>query len=605
MATMTKLSDQIQFQTRPLTASDQPVHDDPLLDRIYRSRGIKSATEIEYAVDKLPSYKLLKGHKKAIEIIAQHLIDNKHILIVGDFDADGATSTALLYRFLREVGGKHISYEVPNRFKYGYGLSKQLADDLLEKSADLIITVDCGISSHEGVAHAKSHGLSVVITDHHLPPSTLPEADAIVNPNQPGCTFPSKNIAGVGVVFFLLIGLRAYLRHIDYFHRADQCEPRMVKFLDLVALGTSADVVELDYVNRLLIDLGLRVIRANSGSCAAISSIMATTGKNPRYCKATDLNFAIGPRLNAAGRLEDMSKGVACLIASNPETADAIAYQLSELNHKRKLMEESMLSEIQANAAQCQDDGDLIFTVFNKSFHQGIIGLLASRLKSQLNKPVFVFTQVNDHEIKASARSVTGFHIRDFLEDIAVNNPHILQHFGGHAMAAGLTINVDAFDEFVAIIKAKANDFTQVLGQRENIVITDGELQHHDFTLQAVRTLNYAGPWGQGFPEPVFHGYFIARDTKPVGEKHLKIIFNLPDLIGVDINAIMFNTNFNDTHIENHRMYLAIFTLNINEFRNHHKVQIIVSHITDVTAEYNQEKYEHILSCIESPEQHH
>jgi len=427
----------------------------PVLKRIYANRQINNLSQIDYSLDRLINYNELKGIDAAANIVADAVINNQAILIVGDYDADGATSSALVVRALNSFAATNVNYLVPNRFEYGYGLTPEIVKVASEFSPQVLITVDNGISSIDGVNAAKQNNIKVVVTDHHLPGDQLPDADAIVNPNQPGCKFASKSIAGVGVAFYLMLAVRACLREKGWFDDK-RSAPNMADLLDLVALGTVADVVPLDENNRILVEQGIRRMRGGK-TRPGISALFQAAGKDIRACTSTDLGFFIGPRLNAAGRLEDMSAGVECLITDSNSVAEGIASELNNLNMQRKQIEQGMLVEAldeMNSLLETLDTKQLHagLCLYNSAWHQGVIGLLAARIKERFHRPVVAFANANDdagsNEIKGSARSIPGLHIRDVLDSIATRNPGLIQKFGGHAMAAGLSLNQDNFAAF-------------------------------------------------------------------------------------------------------------------------------------------------------------
>ena len=514
-----------------------------------------------------------------------HAVTNQQsILIVGDFDADGATSTAVCHRALQMMGHQQVSFLVPNRFDYGYGLSPELVAVACENPPDLLVTVDNGISSIEGVAAAKAAGMQVLVTDHHLAGAELPVADAIVNPNQPGCEFPSKNLAGVGVIFYVMLALRARLRELDYFNE-QRAEPNLAELLDLVALGTVADVVPLDENNRILVSQGLKRMRAGR-ACVGIQQILRIAGREMHNIVSSDLGFAIGPRLNAAGRLEDMSLGIECLITDDANRAAMIAEQLDQLNKDRRNIEQGMqkqamqsLQYLEASISQAHLPSGI--SLYNADWHQGVIGILASRIKEKFNRPVIVFANDNDTIIKGSARSIKGLHIRDLLEMISSQHPGLIIKFGGHAMAAGLSIKKQDYQTFDKI-------FNRLVEQQadpdilQGVIESDGELDGAQFNLKLAQAIRDAGPWGQGFMEPIFDGKFEVLDWRVVGEKHLKM-----ELLATDadksISAIAFNAP-TDRIRESNGFIHAAYRLDVNEFRQRKSAQLIVEYFSPCKA---------------------
>jgi single-stranded-DNA-specific exonuclease len=551
----------------------------PVLKRIYANRHINSLAQIDYSLDRLADYKQLKGIDVAADIVADAVMNNRPILIVGDYDADGATSTALVVRALNSFGAAKVDFLVPNRFEYGYGLTPEIVDVASEFSPEVLITVDNGISSIEGVNAAKRNHIKVVVTDHHLPGQQLPDADAIVNPNQPGCEFSSKSIAGVGVAFYLMLAVRAALRDRGWFN-AQRTTPNMADLLDLVALGTVADVVPLDENNRILVEQGIRRMRGGKAR-AGIRALFRAAGKDIRACTSTDLGFFIGPRLNAAGRLEDMSAGVECLVTDSDSVAEAIATELNSLNVQRKQIEQGMLGQAldDMNVLLETLDNDQLqagLCLYNSEWHQGVIGLLASRIKERFHRPVVAFANANDDadsdEIKGSARSIQGLHIRDVLDSVATRHPGLILKFGGHAMAAGLSINRENFDAFKQAFEREVESQLSA-DQLEEVVETDGSIAPDHMSLQTAEVLESAGPWGQQFPEPVFDNQFEILHWKIVGEKHLKMQLRHNEG-GKAIDAIAFNTQAEDLP-SFEKIHLA-YRMNINEFRNIRNLQLIV-----------------------------
>jgi single-stranded-DNA-specific exonuclease len=551
----------------------------PVLKRIYANRHINTLSQVDYSLDRLISFHELKGIDAASNIVAEAITSGQRILIVGDYDADGATSTALVVRALNSFAAANVNYLVPNRFEYGYGLTPEIVEVASELSPDVLITVDNGISSIDGVNAAQKHNIKVVITDHHLAGQQLPDADAIVNPNQPGCEFASKAIAGVGVAFYLMLAVRAVLRDRDWFNQ-QRPEPNMADLLDLVALGTVADVVPLDENNRILVEQGIRRIRAGK-TRPGIKALFQAAGRDMKTCSSTDFGFFIGPRLNAAGRLEDMSAGVECLLTDSMTVADNIAAELNRLNNQRKQIEQDMLSQ----ALEAMDtilaslEGEQLqagLCLYNSNWHQGVIGLLASRIKERFHRPVIAFANANEdggnNEIKGSARSIQGLHIRDVLDNIATRHPGLIQKFGGHAMAAGLSISKDNFEAFKQAFEQEVAALLSA-DELEEIVETDGSIDPGHMSLETAEIIGSAGPWGQHFPEPVFDNQFELLEWKIVGEKHLKMQLK-HDEGGKPVNAIAFNTLAEDLpSLE--KIHVA-YRLNVNEFRNNRSLQLII-----------------------------
>lgn len=566
-----------------LTQFDQAIH--PLLQRIYSARGIAHESELQYQLAHLlkPNF---KGMPDAVSILADAVIAQAKIIIIGDFDADGATSSALAVLALRAMGLQNVDFLVPNRFEYGYGLTPEIVAVAAAQHPDVIITVDNGISSIDGVAAARELGIAVIVTDHHLPAAELPDADAIVNPNQPNCPFPSKNLAGVGVIFYVMNALRAELRQLGWFEESGIIEPNMASFLDLVALGTVADVVPLDHNNRILVAQGLQRIRAGI-SRPGIQALLDVSGKQANKVIASDFGFALGPRLNAAGRLDDMSLGIQCLMCESESLAREMAMQMDDLNRDRKSIESGMQQEamIMLQNVLNADENLLPWGVclFDETWHQGVIGILASRIKDKYHRPTIVFADVGGGEIKGSARSIQGFHIRDSLDAIAARHPELLKKFGGHAMAAGMSLSRDNFSAF-------ANAFDEEVRRQlseENlsaVVMSDGELNAQDINLSLAQQLREAGPWGQHFPEPIFDGKFFLIQQKLLGEKHLKMTLSVDANKQQLVDAIAFNV---DTRLwpnaQANKVRLA-YRLDVNEFRGNKNVQLLVECIEVMAA---------------------
>ena len=554
----------------------------PLLQRIYSGRKIQSIDELDLSLSKLLPPDDLKNIHHAVELLTESLNKQHSILVVGDFDADGATSSALLIRVLRRFGFARVDYLVPNRFAYGYGLTTGIVKEALENKPDLIITVDNGISSLDGVALAKANGVKVLVTDHHLPGEKLPDADVIVNPNQPEDGFSSKSLAGVGVVFYLLVALRRQLREINWFEQEGIQEPNLADYLDIVALGTVADVVPLDRNNRILVNEGLKRIRA--GCCVpGIAALLQVANKNPKSLVASDLGFAIGPRLNAAGRLDDMSLGIECLLADGSEAYD-YASQLDSLNRERREIETGMKAEAMQYLETLDVESDSLFglALYDESWHQGVIGILASRVKDRVHRPVIIFAPGDEGEIKGSARSIPGIHIRDVLEIISAQNPGLIIKFGGHAMAAGLTILEKDFEDFSRLL----NDCVQQVANDEileNVLHSDGEVSEEYLNLAIVEMLNQAGPWGQAFPEPMFTGHFRLLNQRILKERHLKVeLAPVDSTQNVVLDGIVFNL-FDETNPPREIQTLVelVYKLSINEFRGHKNIQILIEHILE------------------------
>ncbi len=542
----------------------------PLLSRLYVGRGVVSKDEVDHSLKNLLPPDLLKGMGDAVELLTGLIRQQARILIIGDFDADGATSSVLMVHGLRSLGAEQVDYLVPNRFEYGYGLTPEIVEVALQRNPDLIVTVDNGISSHEGVDFARENGIKTLITDHHLPGNQVPKADAILNPNQQGCDFPSKNLAGVGVAFYLLSGVRRELRESHWFeHRS---EPNMADYLDLVALGTIADVVPMDYNNRIMVQEGIRRIRAGRLR-PGLKALSALSGNRIQTITSSDLAFGVAPRVNAAGRLEDISLGIECLLADDENRAQELASRLDKLNLERREIENEMkqqaLNFLSALKLTKDTEEKVGICLYDEDWHQGVVGVVASRIKDKFHRPVVAFAKVSDSELKGSARSISGLHMRDVFETIAARNPDLLQKFGGHAMAAGLSLHPANLTTFAEQFDIEAKrwlteeDLTQT-------VITDGNLGE-DYSISLAREIGQICPWGQGFPEPLFDDDFEIVDQRIVGGRHLKM--KLRPLDGADsIDAIAFN---HDRLVEG-RVKRIAYRLDVNEYRGMESLQLIV-----------------------------
>jgi single-stranded-DNA-specific exonuclease len=547
------------------------------LKRIYAARGIRCNEELDKGLEKLASYQLLSGIEEAVDCLYSALISNSHIMLIGDFDADGATSTALAVSCLRMMGAAKVSFLVPNRFEFGYGLTPEIVEVAAKQDPTLLVTVDNGITSHEGVVKAKELGIQVIITDHHLPASSLPQADAIVDPNLPGDLFPSKNLAGVGVIFYVMMALRAKLRAMNWFEQRGLPEINMASFLDLVAFGTIADVVPLDQTNRILVYQGLARMRAGRVR-PGIRALLDVAGRKINQLVATDLGFAVAPRLNAAGRLDDMSLGIACLLSENEQEAMQFAFRLDELNKERQHLEADMREqaiELVANL-QLASDLPLGLCLFDYDWHQGIIGIVASRIKEKYHRPVFAFALANENELKGSGRSISGFHLKDALEVIVARYPGLLTKFGGHAMAAGLTLSRNHLEKFTEVFNAVVKE---MLPQEalEGIIHSDGELPHAIINIETAETLQKAGPWGQGFPEPIFDGHFKVVKQRLLKDKHLKLVLkSLDDFFVID--AMAFNIDKDRVLITEDDILHIAYKLDINEYRGNRNIQLLIEY---------------------------
>ena len=540
----------------------------PVLARVYAGRNIRSAAELEYGLDGLIAPASLKGIDAAAVLLADAIAAKRKLLIVADYDADGATACAVGIRALRAFGAQ-VDYLVPDRFKLGYGLSPELVELAAQRTPDLLITVDNGIASVEGVARAKQLGIDTLITDHHLPGDELPAAACIVNPNQPGCAFPSKALAGVGVMFYVMLALRAELRKRGFFKDR---EPNLAALTDLVALGTIADVVPLDANNRNLVAQGLKRLREGRAQ-AGLAALLQAAGRAPRDASSFDLGFVLGPRLNAAGRLTDMSLGIECLITDDPARAANLAQDLDRLNRERRKIEGAMLEQaLQLAKGLVEDEGS---TFFHPEWHQGVVGIVASRLKDRLHRPVICFARGEGGELKGSGRSIPGLHLRDCLDLVSKRAPGLIRRFGGHAQAAGLTIGEADLARF-------GEGFEQALGEmlpaeaRTRTLETDGSLEPVHFTLEVARMLE-SQIWGQGFPQPLFCDTFAVETQRVVGERHLKLRLEKD---GRRHEAMYFNALERGAQAPVSRPRVrAAYRLGVNEFNGLRSVQINVEHL--------------------------
>ncbi|WP_083605840.1 single-stranded-DNA-specific exonuclease RecJ [Alteromonas sp. W12] len=550
----------------------------PVIDRIYRGRNIANLDDLENGLKGLTHFNVLKGMPQAAQILADAVVQNKRIIIVGDFDADGATSTSVCILALRAMGYQNVDFLVPNRFDFGYGLSVPIVDEAAKQGAEVIVTVDNGISCIDGVTHAKSLGMQVVVTDHHLPGDVLPPADAIVNPNQPGCEFPSKNLAGVGVAFYIMLALKAELQQQGHFEKAGVAPPNLASLLDIVAVGTVADVVVLDKNNRILVHQGLQRIRA--GKCRpGIKALVEVANRDCAHLTSTDLGFVVGPRLNAAGRLDDMSQGIACLLEDETIQARMIAAELDALNKERREIETGMKAQAESVLEQMAlDEGDMpsALVVYREDFHQGVIGIVAGRLKEKYLKPVIAFAHQDDEIIKGSARSIPGVHIRDVLDEVNTRYPGVIEKFGGHAMAAGLSLPVAKLQDFErAFVDTARAHMAKLDGN--HALLSDGDLSSKELCLPFAHLLRQAGPFGQGFESPLFDGEFALLDQRLVGQKHLKMVLKSDGANEVD--AIAFNVDLHSwPNAMVKRVHIA-YRLDINVFRGQETVQLIVEQI--------------------------
>ncbi len=560
-------------------AADLPANLPPLLRRLYASRGVSSAGELERSVRGMLPWQQLSGIDKAVALLYRALQEELRIVVVGDFDADGATSTALSVLALRALGCGNVTCLVPNRFDDGYGLSPEVVDQAHARGAQMILTVDNGISSHSGVDRAHELGIPVLVTDHHLPGETLPDAEAIVNPNLRDCTFPSKSLAGVGVAFYLMLALRAHLRDQGWFAARGLAEPNLAELLDLVALGTVADVVPLDANNRILTWQGLSRIRA--GKCRpGIKALLEIANRDPQKLAASDLGFALGPRLNAAGRLDDMSVGVALLLCDNVGEARVLASELDALNQTRKEIEQGMQAEALALCEKLERSSETLpggLAMYHPEWHQGVVGILASRIKERFHRPVIAFAPAGDGLLKGSGRSIQGLHMRDALERLDTLYPGMMLKFGGHAMAAGLSLEASRFEEFQQRFGDLVTEWLDpALLQGE--VVSDGPLSPAEMTLEVAEMLRDAGPWGQMFPEPLFDGRFRLLQQRIVGERHLKVMVE-PVGGGPLLDGIAFNVDTTIWPDNGVREVSLAYKLDVNEFRGNRSVQLIIDNI--------------------------
>ncbi len=536
----------------------------PVLARIYAARGIGNINQLQTALAGLIPPDQLQHSGRMAQLLADAIEQGKRLLIVADYDSDGATACAVGVKGLRSFGAT-VDYLVPNRFEHGYGLTPDIVQLALPRQPDIIITVDNGIASIDGVAEANRLGIQVLVTDHHLPAESLPDAACIVNPNAPGCTFPSKNLAGVGVIFYVMLALRAELRRRGRF--ADRPEPNLTELLDLVALGTVADVVRLDDNNRILVDQGLRRIRAGR-ACPGIMALLSITGREPTRASTYDLGFVLGPRLNAAGRLEDMGLGIACLLAPDDETARPLAARLDEINRNRREIESDMQESALAALEEVAVEAGYSLCLYDDQWHQGVIGILASRLKEKFHRPTITFAPAGDGTIKGSGRSIPGLHLRDALDIVSKRQPGLILKFGGHAMAAGLSLNEAAFPQFVEHFEQVASELLTP-SDLEQIVETDGPLAAAEHTLQTAGAMDN-GIWGQGFAAPVFEGQFSVAGQRIVGERHLKLKLEKE---GQQFDAMLF---FQADPLP--PAIHAVYQIGINEFRGAQTVQLTLRH---------------------------
>jgi len=550
----------------------------PLLWTIYRARGIRDPSELERELDALIPPKQMDGLEQAVDVLCSALRLGRRILIVGDFDADGATSCALAVLALRAFGHADVDFLVPNRFEFGYGLTPEIVEHARSRDPDLVVTVDNGISSVAGVAAARALGWQVVVTDHHLAGASLPQANALVNPNLVGNAFPSKALAGVGVIFYVLLGMRRRLQEQGWFESQGIEMPNMGDFLDLVALGTVADVVPLDHNNRILVYQGLRRIRA--GRCRpGITALLQTAGRNPARAQAADMGFAVGPRLNAAGRLDDMSLGIHCLLCDDPRQATEHATELDRLNRERRTIESTMKQQAEAILdTWAPDDSTELpwgLSLYRADWHQGVIGIVASRIKERYHRPVIAFAAGGEGLLKGSARSIQGLHIRDVLDEIASRHPELLHKFGGHAMAAGMTIAEVDLPAFAAVFDQVVRSHLEPQDLRA-LVKSDGSIEESELNIDTARALAEGGPWGQGFSEPLFDDRFEVISSRIVGERHWKLVIRRTGGKQT-FDAIAFNAVEDFPCMP--RFVHAAYRLDENEWRGQCSLQLRLEHL--------------------------
>jgi single-stranded-DNA-specific exonuclease len=547
----------------------------PILQRIYAARGVLSPDQAEHRLNRLLSPRELGGIDHAVALLAEAIRDDASIMIAGDYDCDGATGTAVAIRGLRLLGAKRVDYVVPNRFVHGYGLTPELVASL-PSHAQIVVTVDNGVASIAGVAAAKARGMKVIITDHHLPGEQLPIADAIVNPNLHDDGFPSKALAGVGVMFYVLLALRAHLREQGRF--APNAEPDLSSLLDLVALGTVADLVPLDFNNRILVEAGMKRLRSRRG-CAGITALVEASQRSVSTACTSDLGYAVGPRLNAAGRLEDMRLGVECLLTDDPVQAHRYAELLSSINQERRDLQAAMVAEAEVMVASASsvDAQTVGVTLFEPSWHAGVVGLVASKLKERLHRPVIAFAPAGEDDpdhLRGSARSISGFHIRDALAAVDARHPGLIERFGGHAMAAGLSLRTDDYPRFAQAFDAVAREWLNE-EQLQAVLYTDGEMPVGMFTLDMARLIRFAGPWGQAFPEPVFENRFECFSWRQMGERHLRL--NLRDPRDDSLyDAVMFNAYNGEPPPT---VLRAAYELTINDWQGRESPRLLLRHI--------------------------
>lgn len=560
-------------ETLPELSNDIPL----LLQRVYALRGITSMQELDYTTRNLCNYDNLDGTNKAVDILYSAMKNNERIMIVGDFDTDGATSTALTVKALKKMGCQFVDYIIPNRFDDGYGLSISVVKKAILKKADLIITVDNGVSAVEAVEFAKQSNLTVIITDHHLCPEKLPPADAIINPNLPNCTFPSKHLAGVGVAFYFMLALRSKLRKENWFTIHNLEEFNIASLLDLVALGTIADVVKLDLNNRILVHQGVSRIRAGY-CCEGIKALLNISRRDPLTFTSTDLAYYIAPRLNAAGRMDNMSLSVELLLCEDYDSAVNQAADLDTLNSDRKLIEQTMYQEALSLVEQIHKPSlPNSIVVHHPEWHQGVIGIVSARLKDKYYRPVICFASTEDGLLKGSGRSIDGIHLQNVLYELNQRYPDILVSFGGHAMAAGLSIQEKDLDKFRDLLETVITEQLD-LKVLEQTIETDGEINNEDFNYSIAKRLKESGPWGEGFIEPTFDGEFIIHQQRIFAEKHLKLVLE-PKNGGPIIEGICFNVNLTQWPDQTIKEAKIVYHLDVNEFRGNQTLKLMIRHI--------------------------
>jgi single-stranded-DNA-specific exonuclease len=569
----------IERRSIPAIAEDLPEDMSLSLRRIFMARGVSTSLELDYRLPNLLRPSSLFDLTIAAKILADAIVAGQKILIVGDFDADGATSTSLGILALEAMGAIAPEYLVPNRFEFGYGLTPEIVEVAQKSSPNVLVTVDNGIASIDGVQAAKAYGMKVVVTDHHLPGDTLPNADAIVNPNHPSCGFPSKNLAGVGVIFYVMSALRAELNSRSWFADQHIPEPKMADYLDLVALGTVADVVPLDANNRILVQQGIKRIQAGLAR-PGILALLEVGRRDYTQLKASDLGFVVGPRLNAAGRLDDMSVGIECLLAVHPHQARNYAQQLDQFNRERKAIESDMKEQAELVLESLLDEEQEMpngMCFYDADWHQGVIGILASRMKDKCHRPVIAFARVGEDELKGSARSIPGVHIRDALDLLAKRYPQLLSKFGGHAMAAGMSIKESHYEAFQLAFDAIITEWVTP-EQLEATLLTDGQLAPEDFSLSFAEQVRLSGPWGQMFPEPCFDGVFDILQQRIVGEKHLKLMVREPSS-GLLLDGISFFVDLDQWPNDKVTQARLVYKLDVNEFRGQRNLQLLVDYL--------------------------